>query len=226
MPSTPAAERVALACRILGRLGLTREPAGHVSVREPDGRVLIKSRGAGESGLRDATAEDVVWADGDSGVPKEVFIHRALYRARPDIGAVVHIHPLTPVLFSVTGVPLLPLAGAYDPLALRLLRKGIPRYERSVLIADDSLGADLATVMGPADAVIMRGHGITAAGTDLEEAVVNAIKVNEIAELNYRARLLGPPTPLDDADLATFGDPPPHVGRQHYLSAWRQYANE
>ncbi|MEV4513356.1 class II aldolase/adducin family protein [Dactylosporangium sp. NPDC049525] len=225
MPNT-SAERIALACRTLGRLGLTREPAGHVSVRDPDGRVLIKSRGADESGLRHATAADIVDAAAGTGVPREVFIHTAVYRARPDVGAVVHIHPLTPVLFSVTDTPLLPLAGAYDPLALRLLRKGIPRYERSILIADDALGDELAATLGDADACLMRGHGITAVGADLEEAVVNAIKVDEIAELNYRARLLGQPRPLDPADLDTFGDPPAHVRRQHYRSAWRQYAGE
>jgi L-fuculose-phosphate aldolase len=76
---------------------------------------------------------------------------------------------------------------------------------------------------------MMRGHGITTAGASVEEATVTAIKLNELAEMNYRANLLGDPKPIPDQDLEHFrkrreqrakGDAPsPHLN-----STWRYYA--
>ncbi|MFC4029938.1 class II aldolase/adducin family protein [Streptomyces polygonati] len=207
----PAAERVAAACRVLGRLGLTREPAGHVSMRLPDGTVAVKARGPAESGLRFAEAEDVVIVDPDGALvsgapglrpPQEVAIHLAVYRARPDVGGVAHVHPLMPVLFGICDVPLLPLIGAYDPYAARLLARGVPTYQRGVLVADRELGDELAAVLGASGACLMRGHGVTTAGATPEEAALNVIKLSELAELNFRARQLGQPRPIDPADRA------------------------
>ena len=57
-------EQVARSCRILGKLNLTKEPSGHVSVRVPGkDEVLIKARGPEESGLRFVTARDIITVD-------------------------------------------------------------------------------------------------------------------------------------------------------------------
>ena len=59
-------ERVALGCRVLAKLSLTREPAGHVSARIPGtDHILIRGRGATESGVRYTKAEDVIEVDLD-----------------------------------------------------------------------------------------------------------------------------------------------------------------
>lgn len=226
-----AAERVAAACRVLGRLGLTHEPAGHVSMRLPDGTVAIKARGPAESGLRFAGVEDVVLVDQDGALlsggpglkpPQEVAIHLAVYRARPDVHSVVHVHPLLPVLFGICDVPLLPLIGAYDPYAVRLLARGVPTYRRSVLITDRALGDELAAVLGTGGACLMRGHGVTTAGATPEEAALNVIKLSELAELNFQARQLGQPQPIDPADHdAVVGN---GLTRPELIdSAWRFY---
>ena len=47
----------------------------------------------------------------------------------------IHVHPINVVLFTVTNKELLPLIGAYDPEALKLVLDGIPRYPRSILIS-------------------------------------------------------------------------------------------
>ncbi|MGW2054384.1 class II aldolase/adducin family protein [Streptomyces sp. NPDC001840] len=226
-----AAERVAAACRVLGRLGLTREPAGHVSVLLDDGSVAVKARGRAESGLRFAGAEDVVVVDPDGtprstapGLepPRELAIHLAVYRARPDVTSVAHVHPLTPVLFGVCNVPLLPLIGAYDPYALRLLARGVPTFERSVLVTTPELGDELAAVLGSGAVCLMRGHGVTAVGASPEEAALNVIKLSELAELNYRARLLGEPRPIEQAEyeeIVGTGRTRPEL----IDSAWRFY---
>lgn len=222
---------VARACRVLGTLGLTREPAGHVSVRDGD-HLLIKARGDGESGLRYAEESDVIAVDldgtkldgrDDLSVPQEVHIHIGVYRARPDVGAVVHVHPLAATLLTVCDVDLLPLVGAYDPLAMRLAARGIPRYPRSILVSTPDLGADLATALGDAPACLMSGHGLTSAGGDIAEAALSAIKVAELADLNYRARLLGTPRPVSDEDIAAFGGSRSTTSAAMIASTWRYY---
>ena len=100
---------------------------GHVSARIPGtDRVLIRARGPGELGVRYTTAKQIIEVDFDGKAdrqpseaglesPIEVFIHTAIYRARPEVNAVVHVHPPTVVLFTICNKPLLPLYGAYDP---------------------------------------------------------------------------------------------------------------
>lgn len=228
-------ELLAVSCRILGKLNMTKEPSGHVSARVPGTDTLyIKARGRGESGLRFVTARDFITVDlggkklegpTDLDVPQEVFIHTELYRSRPEIQSVIHVHPLTVVLFTICDVPLLPLTGAYDPSALRLITEGVPTYPRSILISNESLGRDLSASIGKQRACLMRGHGITAAGASVQDATLTAIKLNEIAEVNYRARLLGEPRPISDEDIKSFT--PTHermkASGAYVESAWRYY---
>ena len=57
----------------------------------------------------------------------------------PDLQCVVHVHPLSVVLFTICNKPLQPLYGAYDPSGLRLLVDGLATYPRSVTVSDESL---------------------------------------------------------------------------------------
>jgi ribulose-5-phosphate 4-epimerase/fuculose-1-phosphate aldolase len=205
---------IAQSCRIIGKMQMTREPAGHVSWRIPGtNQLLIKARGPGEAALRYVTPDDLIVCDmdgkkvdgpADLAAPNEVFIHTWLYRTRPDVNAVIHVHPATVMLFTICNKELLPLVGAYDPFALQLLLDGIPRYPRSVLISNDALGKDLADTIGEKKVCLMRGHGITAVGASVEEATITAWRLNDLAEINYRAALLGNPEPIPDEDIAAF----------------------
>jgi len=140
----------------------------------------------------------------DLAAPNEVFIHTWLYRTRPDVNSVIHVHPPTVVLFTICNKELLPLIGAYDPAGLQLVLDGIPRYPRSVLISNDALGQDLAQTIGSKSVCLMRGHGITAVGASVEEATITAWRLNDLAEINYRAALLGNPEPISEADIESF----------------------
>jgi len=205
---------VAKSCRVIGGLELTKAATGHVSQRSEDGQhVLIRARGPDEVGVRYTTAEEVIKVDLDGrkvdgpdglAVPQEVFIHTWVYKTRPEVQSVIHIHPPTVVLFTICEKPLMPLYGAYDPSSLYLWLEGIPTYGRSITISNDELGKDFTDAMGEKNACLMRGHGITTAGASVEEATVTAIKLNELAEMNYRANLLGDPKPIPDEDLAHY----------------------
>lgn len=208
-------ERVAQACRVLGKLGLADAATGHISARVPGtDRVLIRARGPGELGVRYTTADQVVEVSldgkvvGDIGqgleAPIEVFIHTAVYRKRPDIQSVVHVHPPTVVLFTICNKPLLPLYGAFDPSGATMALAGVPTYQRSILISNPKLGDDLMHAMGDSKVCLMRGHGITSVGRSVEEAALEAITLNNLAEMNYRANLLGDPQPILPEDQEVF----------------------
>ena len=227
-------ESVAQSCRMLGKLNLTKEPSGHVSGRVTgEDRVLIKARGPEESGLRFVTARDIITVDfngkkvaGDDGldVPQEVFIHTWLYKTRPDVQCVVHVHPLTVVLFTICNKPLQPLYGAYDPSGLRLLVDGLANYPRSITVSNEKLGEEFARAMGDKQACLMRGHGITSAGPNVEEATLTAIKLNDAAVINYRANLLGTPQPIPQEDIEIMVGAARGAGKSvHAGSNWRYY---
>jgi L-fuculose-phosphate aldolase len=227
-------ELVARSCRILGKLNLTKEPSGHVSARVPGAdKVLIKARGPEESGLRFVTVDDIITVDftgkkveGRDGLetPQEVFIHTWLYRTRPDVQCVVHVHPLTVVLFTICNQPIQPLIGAYDPSALRLLVEGLALYPRSITVASEKLGEEFAGTIGKKSACLMRGHGITTAAASIEEATLVAIRLNELAEINYRAHLLGTPEPILQEDIDVLvGKGRGRTSAVHSASSWRYY---
>jgi ribulose-5-phosphate 4-epimerase/fuculose-1-phosphate aldolase len=237
-PLADLRERLAEACRVLGVLGLAAGNTGHLSVRVPDSdNLLIRARGPAEAGVRYTTAAEIIEVTPDGEVaagvkdglypPQEVFIHTEVYRARSDVTSVVHVHPPTVVLFTITDLPLLPIFGAYDPPALKLAIEGIPTYDRSVLISDPHLGHDLAAALGSKSVCLMRGHGITTTGANIEEAALRAISLNELAEMNYRARLLGEPRPISAADIASFaaqpGAPEKLVRSNRTAAMWRYY---
>jgi L-fuculose-phosphate aldolase len=227
-------ELVAQSCRMLGKLNLTKEPSGHVSARYPgEDRILIKARGPEESGLRFVTARDIITVDfagkkvaGDDGldVPQEVFIHTWLYKTRPEVQCVVHVHPLTVVLFTICNKPLQPLYGAYDPSGLRLLVEGLATYPRSITVSNEKLGEEFAKAMGDKQACLMRGHGITSAGRNVEDATLAAIKLNDAAVINYQANLLGTPEPIPQEDIEIMVGKSRGQGKSvHAGSNWRYY---
>ena len=208
-------ERVAQACRVLGKLELAEAATGHISARIPGtDRILIRARGPGELGVRYTTADQVVEADLDGKLvhtadaaletPIEVFIHTAVYRKRPEVQSVVHVHPPTVVLFTICDKPLLPLYGAFDPSGAQMALAGVPTYPRSILISNPKLGEDLVGAMGNSHVCLMRGHGITTAGRSVEEAALEAITLNNLATMNYRAHLLGNPQPIPAEDQELF----------------------
>lgn len=225
--------RVALACRVLGGLDLAGNQ-GHVSARIPGReRALIRARGPGELGVRYTSEEQIVEIDFDGNLveendqelksPVEAYIHTEVYRARPDVMAVVHIHPEAVVLLTACNKPLLPIFGAFHPASLQLVLAGIPTYPTSTWVDTPARGQALAAVLAGKPVCLMHGHGITATGSSVEDAALAAINLNELASMNYRAYVLGDPQPISDEDQAEFRRAAA-AGRGSRVGAtWRYY---
>lgn len=193
---------VADACRVLAGRGLAPGYLGHVSLRVDDERLLVRCRGPREQGLAWTTAEDVhlVTLDGAPGAPGELAgwappnelpLHTEVLRTRPDVQAVVHAHPPAVVAADLAGLGIRPIVGAYDMPGTKLAAGGVPVYPRGVLVRDRRLAGEMVTAMAGRPVVVLRGHGLTSAGAGVQEAVLNAIAVDEIARLSLTVASAG-----------------------------------
>jgi HCOMODA/2-hydroxy-3-carboxy-muconic semialdehyde decarboxylase len=182
--------------RTLARLGVL-DAFGHISMRDPRdlNRYLISRSIAPES----ITGADILVLDLDSQpvdpkdqgtlLYRERFIHGEIYKARPDVNAVVHSHSPTVVPFTVTRAKLRPLLHNAGFLGL-----GVPLFEirkhagdgTDLMILTPNLGKDLAKKLGKdAAVVLMRGHGDSVVGPSLANAVFRAY----YTEINARQQL-------------------------------------
>ncbi|MBU8811813.1 class II aldolase/adducin family protein [Mycolicibacterium goodii] len=222
---------VATACRILAHQGLAADVLGHVSVRLDDHRILLRCRGPRDRGLLFTGADDILVVPVRGGAelpdgyaaPNEAHIHTEVYRARPDVRAVVHVHPRDVMVADLAGAELLQVFGAYNIPASRLARRGVPVYPRSVLIRTPELGAAVAATMGDADVCLLRGHGIVTAGRSLGQATMHALDLAELARVNTDViRLGGRPQPVPNSDAADLPDLGAAFDDE---SRWRHYAS-
>lgn len=198
--------------RILFHQGVV-DGFGHVSVRHDKHRerfLLARSMAPALVTAADIMAFDL---EGNPVAPDgrvayvERFIHSEIYRAKPDVVAVVHSHSPSVIPFGVvTGVPLraiFHLAG--------FLGAAVPIFEiraaagpaSDLLIRDRKLGAALVRSLGTAPAVLMRGHGSTAVGSSLRQAVFRAVYTEVNARLQREAMSLGPVTYLSEGEAAS-----------------------
>ena len=210
MSGADPALAVAQASRILYARGVV-DAFGHASRRHPDrpDRFLMSRSMA--PGL--VTPGDVVEHDlaGDpvsapgTRVFLERFIHTEIYRARPDVGAVVHSHAPAVVPFTVVDEPVRPIAHTCG-----FLHGTGPAFDVADLDGDDTdllvrnarLGRALAEHLGGANVALMRGHGFTAVGETLPEAVYRAVYTATNCQLQLAAIQLGSPRYLSPGEAA------------------------
>lgn len=126
--------------------------------------------------------------------PKEAWIHLALMRDRPDIGAVCRAQPPSVAVVSALDRALEPLSGhgaVIGPIAV---------HPTSTLVRDSTAGAAVAAATADADAVILRGNGAVTRGVDLAQAVARMWLLERLADLSLRAWAAGTPSALPDAE--------------------------
>ena len=209
-------ESLVTAHRILHHQGLV-DHLGHASVRVPGtDRVIIKPKHSPRiRGLGDLTAEDLVVIDLDGNVlersgagagerpPAECFIHTGIYRARPDVTAVVHTHQPAGTLLGVIGAELLPVLHVPS-----VFTDGgdIATWPCPLLVTGPELGARLAAALGTKRLCHLQGHGVVSVADDLRRAVVSAISVEQLAEANLTILKTGrSPRVITPDELAELG---------------------
>jgi L-ribulose-5-phosphate 4-epimerase len=192
---TELRQQLADVCRVLFRLHLV-DYMGHPSVRLPGtDRVLIKPRHSVRIRAQDQIAPgDMATIDldgkhlaGEHAPPGERFIHTAIYRARPDVQAVVHTHQPLATVMSIAESPILPVLHVEG----ELVEEPVPMWPHAMLVTTPQLGADLASALGSHRVVLLQGHGVTSVASTLPEAALQAIHLEHLAEANWRVRAIG-----------------------------------
>lgn len=200
VPATDAAviEDIAIGSRVLADFGVV-DGFGHVSARDPKNpNHFLMSRSLAPALV---TADDIMEFDLDGNavdargrsVFLERFIHSEIYKARPDVMAVVHTHSPGVIPFTVTQVPLRPM---FHNAAF--LAAGAPVWdirkdfgETDMLVRDSVRGKSLTLALGDKPVLLMRGHGDVTVGPSVRMAVFRAYYTDVNAKLQSQAIALG-----------------------------------
>lgn len=189
--------QVAQANRVLSDVGLATgvtSALGHASMRVPSqpDRFVVKGRQYALDALAIMRAEDMVICDtegflveGPPGITQcsEVKIHSCIYKTRPDVQSVVHVHPRLIVLTSVLRLTLVPMCQE----GIHLVRDPLPIYPHVKTIQNDAEGMEVAQLLGKGGAIILQGHGAVTTGASLAESVTAMLQLEEQARMNYEA---------------------------------------
>ncbi len=195
----------------LSRFGMNRGTVGNVSARCGDG-LLITPRGVATARLAPAQMVAVEMsgrARGSLAPSSEWRMHRDIYAARPEVGAVIHTH----APFST---------------ALACQRRDIPAFHYMVAVAGgkeircaayatfggQELSDSALVALEGRTACLLAHHGMIAVGHDLEAALKLALEVEELAEQYWRVLQIGDAIVLPDDEMdrvlskfKTYGQP-------------------
>jgi L-fuculose-phosphate aldolase len=188
------------AVRRLDGLGLNRGTTGNLSVRASAGGMWITPTGMDPDELGQ---DDLVWVGDDGSVrgawqpSSEWPFHRAIYRARGDLHAVVHAHSV-------------------NATAVACLRRSVPAFHYMVAVAGgdsipcttyhlfgtEALSVAVADAFSARQACLMANHGLVAGGSSLKQAMKVALEVEALCEVYLKALAVGEPAVLSGAQMA------------------------
>ena len=212
-PPSDLIDRLVYANRILYDQVIV-DGLGHVSVRHPDQEDVFLLSCNRAPGM--VKRQDIVCYDLDGNAVSETnerpylerFIHSEIYRARPDVVAVVHSHSPSVIPFAITQNPLKPVFHMSG-----FLGSGSAHFEireaagnTDMLIRSAYLGEALAKSLGKHNCVLMRGHGSTVVGTSLEQVIYRAIYAEVNAKLQLAANGLGEISFLNEEEAKLSSD--------------------
>jgi L-fuculose-phosphate aldolase len=173
---------------------------GHASIRAGEGRMYINIGSCQRSRL---TVADICTIDfegkvieGNGKPPLEFHLHAGIYKARPDVNAVVHAHPKWSTFLTMVGQP-------YEPVyAQGSLLYPMPVLDSPNSINNPVMAARLADTLGERSAAMMKSHGAVTVGKDIVEAFVLANYMEENAYRQYMALQIGKPYSFNEQELA------------------------
>jgi L-fuculose-phosphate aldolase len=173
---------------------------GHASIRLGADRLLINVGSCQRSQL---TVADICTIDMEGNViegngkpPLEFHLHAGVYRARPDVKAVVHAHPKWSTFLTMTG-------HAYQPVyAQGSLVWPMPVLDSPNSINNKAMADRLAATLADRPAAMMKAHGAVTVGKTIMEAFVLANYLEENAYRQYMALQIGKPYSFTEQEVA------------------------
>jgi ribulose-5-phosphate 4-epimerase/fuculose-1-phosphate aldolase len=200
LPEKALVDDLVVANRVLAHEIHVLDAYGHVSARSATNPGHYYLSRAVSAGMVKAT--DIIEYDLDSnqvGGSKgdgylERFIHGEIYKARPDVMAVIHAHSTEMITFAAAGVRLRNMihTGSF-------INDGVPVWDArkfggtadDMLVRSPALGKALAGALGSKTALILFGHGVAITGNSLATAVSNSYFLNMNARIQMDAMRIG-----------------------------------
>ena len=195
-----ARREVVHTAREISRLGLVQGTAGNVSVRDPEtGCVAITPSAVPYDAMQ---PDDIVVVNSEGDVvngpwrpSSETPMHTRVYRHKPWAFGIVHTHSVYATTFACLGVE---IPAVHYVIAFAGPRIPVANYAP---YGTDELGERVVQAMGDGKAVLLRNHGVLAAGRTVAEALNIAEVVEYVATLYYRTRSIGKPLILPDDEI-------------------------
>jgi L-ribulose-5-phosphate 4-epimerase len=187
-------------CLRLEVIGFVIGTYGNASARVPGGLIVTPSRVDYHTITPDdmvTVADDGHVLDGHRLPSSETDVHRLIYLARPDVGAVLHTH-------------------SFYATALSCLHETVPVIveEQSQVVGDaircapyvpagqhEKLGHAVANTIGASNGVLLANHGVVACGRNVDESLFVAQIIERVCQMYLMARAISTPVPI----------PPEHV---------------
>ena len=181
------------------RRGLTVETFGNLSVRDPETGLVYLTPSA--MAYHTITEADVVVTDPEGNVVEghrkptiEKDLHLGLYRAHPEVNAIIHTHPVHSQVFAVLRKPIPPVM---DEAAQVL--GGTVRVAEYALPGTKELAENVCAAMeGRVRACLMANHGAVCVGANMEQAFKVCAVLEMTAEVYRLALSVGEPVVLAD----------------------------
>jgi ribulose-5-phosphate 4-epimerase/fuculose-1-phosphate aldolase len=202
LPNQQFALDAAATTRLLEAEGIL-DYSGHVSVRIPDRDAFLIQ--VGVTSRQELTPADMLVCDFDCKVlegsgqpPSETVIHSEIYKARPDVNAVLHCHMDLAIAFTMMECVKIELMRAR---ATRW-KSGVPTHPDPSHIKLKEQGIDLARTLGPHHVALMRAHGLVMTAESMRHLFVDAVHFKENAFAQLQVMQSGAKVvPLTDGEI-------------------------
>jgi L-fuculose-phosphate aldolase len=172
--------------------GLTVETWGNISVRDKEAGLVYLTPSAMSYDI--ICEDDIIVAKPDGTIVEgrrkptvEFELHLAVYRARPEINAVVHTHPVYSQIFGVLHEPIPAIideAAQILGAEVRCARYELPGTKELAAVCVEALGKN-------AYACLLANHGAVSIGADMDAAFRVAKVLEMTAQIYAQARMLG-----------------------------------
>jgi len=190
------------------RYRMTTTSGGNLSIRDTNGDIWITPARVDKGSLR---RDDIVCVrvngtfEGRHPPSSELPFHQAIYAVRPDLGAIVHAHPVALVAFSIIGQ--VPDTRLFHQASHVCGAGGFARY---ALPGSAALGEEIAAIFKQNfNCVILENHGVAVGGADLQEAFQRFEMFEFTAKTIIKASMLGKVHYLGDEQLKLSRTGPP-----------------
>lgn len=202
---TEVREAVLRTAKTMYRMGLVSGTAGNVSGRIDGDRVVMTPSSIAYEPMTD---DDLVVVDfagkvleGTRSATTEKSLHLGSYQAYPEVGGVLHCHPVHASMFALLHEP---IPACVEEFVV-FIGGEVPIGDYKVT-GTDELAAEVTRLLAQRSAMLMANHGLVCVGKSVDDALHTAEVVEHNARIIAGARAIGEIVPLPEKTNTDFAN--------------------